>query len=172
MTRSGSRIFEYNSSTLLWGGNVADNSLYVANPATGMWQKLKTSGAAPSPRQHFPIILLNSYLYVFPGYFYDMTSILSDCSRIDLNLLQWETISCPGTTKVYYAFAALNSMLFLFGGVSDAVKSNELISVTLGKTTTVSVFSPYLQFPSPRFGHSLMRSRNYLWLFGGQNGNT
>jgi hypothetical protein len=165
-------MFEYNSSAVLWGGNTNDNNLYIASPTTGMWQILKTSGTTPTPRQHFPILLLNNYLYIFPGYLYNMTTILSDCYRIDLNLLQWESILCPGVSKVYYAYAALNSMLFLFGGVSDAIKSNELISLTPGKTTTLSVLSPYLQYPSPRFGHTLMRSRNYLWLFGGQNGNT
>ena len=139
---------------------------------SGSWQSKPLYGIPPAPRQLFPSTLLDDFFYIFPGFAPKMTFMVLDCFRVSLLSFIWQQISCPGINKVYHASTSVGPYLAMFYGVNATVSSNELILAKLGEITNVTVASPTILFPSPRFGHTLMRVRSYLWLFGGQNENT
>ena len=93
-----------------------------------------------------------------------------DCYRIDLNIFKWEEVKCYDITKIYYAYADFDLNVALFGGLDSEADSNELALASLSNTSiSLATITPNLKLPPPRFGHSLHSTRDYLWLFGGEN---
>jgi hypothetical protein len=167
ISRSGSKIWTYQGRIFMWGGSVDDDYLYEVRG--NRWEVVPTNGIRPAARQLFPAVVNASSFVIYPGHSPDMGEIVNDCFSLDLDTFQWDKIRCFEVNKVYYAYTTFGSYLALFGGINSMVEANELILTYMTTEILTVALSPNVQSPSPRFGHTLMRCRDYLWLFGGEH---
>jgi hypothetical protein len=165
--RSGSQIWAYEGRMFMWGGSADDDYLYEVKGSA--WEIIPTNGTRPAARQLFPAVVNETSFVIYPGHSPNMDQIVNDCFSLDLDTFQWDKISCIEVNKVYYAYTTFGSYLVLFGGLNTTAEANELILTYTTTEVMTMVLSPNVQSPSPRFGHTLMRCRDYLWLFGGED---
>lgn len=78
----------------------------------------------------------------------------------------------PAVRRGYHSAAASKdgSRLFLFGGLDSSEVACDALEVLDLSTWTLSRPETTGAAPSPRFGHSSVCYRGYLWVFGGGNG--
>lgn len=170
-SRSGAGIAYDNNALYLWGGFTGDTNLYRLNLSSYFWETLNTTGSGPTSRKLFPYFFIENYFYVFPGHKTDMSDISTGTYRINLTSLVWET-NVSRINNIVHSFTSIDSRLFLFGGLSSSGISNQLIVGYAGSSIEFETVSSYWLSPKPRLGHSLHKSRTYLWLFGGRSKGT
>ena len=150
----------------MWGGTINDTNLYLLNITENTWEVLETTGNPPSSRSSFPYFMENEYFYILPGLNFQQSDVAFGCFRISLITLVWESVECA-LDRFVLSFAKYGNSVILLGGVSETMQYNELVIGAIGSTMVFTVLSPNWIFPDPRLKHSLIRSRQYLWLFGG-----
>ena len=164
--RSGSGIARYKDLLYLWGGNTADNALYMLHFTTDKWGIVETRGNAPSPMYNFPNFIYQGYFYILPGFLVG-TIIDQACFRINLENHVWENVNCD-LDMIGFGFTLYDSEIILLGGLSFmSTLTNRMQFAEIGASMMFLEISPHWDYPKPRLKHSLQASREYLWLFGG-----
>ena len=164
--RYGAGLVYYNNYLYMWGGKASDPSLYRISFSNKKWSVVGTSGTSPSTRNSFPYFMQGEYLYVLPGINFDLTDIAFGCFRISLIGLVWESVGCS-LDRAVSAYAKYGNYIVLLGGISEVMMYNEMVIGEIGGNLSFDVISPNWVCPDPRMKHSLIKSRQYLWLFGG-----
>ena len=164
--RSGPGLVNWNGNVYLWGGSVDDTSLYMMNFTENSWKVIETIGSPPSPRQLYPYFLFEECFYVFPGASYVPTQIGNGCFRISLISLIWELLNCD-LARIVYAYGVVEDYILLLGGTMENGRTNELLIGEISENIVFSTVTSHWNYPLPRLGHSLHKSRELLWLFGG-----
>ena len=136
-----------------------------------LWEKLETTGEAPSPRSHHSTCVVDyKYLYVVGGK--DGKIKFSDIFKLDSFTLTWMRVDYWGSKlpPMYgHSVASVNNKIFIFGGVSVSkqfLNNIYVLDIVDNQLTQVNVGGVH---PSPRAGASLTLVGNELVLCGGHD---
>lgn len=164
--KAGSALFLFNESLAIWGGSSTSMDLALID-IYGTISYKSGSGEFPDYRQSFPFAVFSGFLYLFPGYSYPIGKFIMKCFIISLTTYEAFEVKC-GINTVYNSYIQVDHLLFLFGGENFDVFTNELAYVDLNDLNlTLKTITPHTLYPKPRSGHTMMRCRSSLWVFGG-----
>jgi hypothetical protein len=164
--RAGSAMVVYNESLFIWGGSTL-NLNFIKIDSFGNISEVKVTGDFPDYRQSFPYSFYEDYVMILPGYSYPIGMFIKKCFRVSMITLVSSEVNC-GVESIYSSFTQVQDTLYVFGGENFNSYSNELGKLDLSKTPPIfSLISPDTVYPKPRSGHTMMRTRSYLWVFGG-----
>ncbi|KNC85165.1 hypothetical protein SARC_02657 [Sphaeroforma arctica JP610] len=136
---------------------------------------LECRGLIPSPRSgHIAVCdLSGTFLYVFGGY-HDQRCY-NDLFAYHIPSRTWRKLKCTGTPpseRVSHQGVIDGEHLLIFGGSNVPFghsNRNDFYICDLKRLHWEQIASSG-DIPSPRYGHSLVRRQNKLYLFGGTSG--
>lgn len=164
--RSGAEIVYLNNTLYLFGGSVNDTEIYMLDLTGNTWKALKTTGDPPLARQTFPIFAWNDYIYVFPGFLFDLSGPADRCYTFDLFSYQWDTILCD-ISRIVWAYVGGEGYIALFGGATEIESTNGLIYAVFGENIEFLISAENWVYPPGRLKSCMLKSRSHLWVFGG-----
>lgn len=150
-----------------------DNSLYLLNTSSLVWQKANASGARPSGRYGHTISCLGSKICLFGGrlldyYFNDL--VCFDLNNLNTSDSRWELASVvndPPPARAGHVAFTFSDKLYIFGGTDGANFFNDLWCYH-PKQSAWSKVETFGVAPNPRAGHAASVVEGILYVFGGR----
>ncbi|OHT12918.1 hypothetical protein TRFO_17069 [Tritrichomonas foetus] len=107
----------------------------------------------------------NSCIYLIGGYAWK--KFPSNISVLNMKNKTVKTVYNPLVGRKYHAAAENKGIIYVFGGMnSDSQTLGDFISINTKSGDSMQKITS-LHLPTPRFGHSLISTSNYLIMFGG-----
>jgi len=119
----------YSNTMIVFGGKDTNskynNDIYVFNFDTNQWTCIETKGKKPPVRCWHSASVLNSYMIVFGGFYWDgHEHYYDDMFLLDLNTFEWKEIQPEGVDRPHarnrhsavIISSSPNPQLFVFGG--------------------------------------------------------
>ncbi|EPY52141.1 cell end marker Tea1 [Schizosaccharomyces cryophilus OY26] len=150
-----------------------DNSLYLLNTSSLLWQKASASGARPSGRYGHTLSTLGSKVWLFGGrlldyYFNDL--VCFDLNRLNTQESRWELASVvndPPPARAGHVALTYSDKLYIFGGTDGQTCFNDVWCFH-PKQSAWSKVETFGHSPPPRAGHAASIIDDVVYVFGGR----
>jgi len=154
----------------VFGGDGADNSIYVLDISTSVWQRLVTTGYLPQNRKKHSITLFGNDLFVFGGVDLINYQFLNDIHTLNLKSLEWVQQAVKGPVaepRGGHTSTVLASKVFVWGGGSQKYGFNELHYCDPDDKYMWFKKKGMGSVPAPRSSHSATLIGDKWLIFGG-----
>ncbi|OMJ74118.1 hypothetical protein SteCoe_27038 [Stentor coeruleus] len=158
----------------IWGGEgrgIYDTTLYIFSLDSYTF----TYFSQPSlqDRVFFGTFIHDSSLYILPGFSYNLRSIISSISKIQLNpITSSNPISIPFSSessnfpRAFYSSLKINDEIYIFGGKDD-IYYNSLLKTQISDSLNFITITQNLLIPEPRMFHTSDLISNDIIIFAG-----
>lgn len=157
----------FNNTIIVWGGEnqgLVDTDTFQYSITENTWKKIKTyNSELIKARSMHQIAVQDNLLYVFPGKPFSNTTYI-----LDLVTFNWTVIeNALFQNRKSYSICT-SSTILIYGGIYQNLVYNDILSLNLSNSFSVTPLSLVSQFPVPRIDSSLNTLYESLILFGGE----
>lgn len=122
----------------------------------------------PQARQHVSGAVVGSTFYVIGGREFGITSFHNTTFALDLNNpTEWREMAQMPTARGSLACAALDAVIYCFGGEGDASSEYGIFSQVEAYDTVKDVWSTLPPMKVPRHGTGALAMDGHIWIPGG-----
>lgn len=147
------------------------NDMYEFNFSTNKWKKIVCKGQLPSVRSCPAWAKDSHYVYIHGGY--DGVERKSDFMRVDLGTYTWHEMPSRGTPpspRYFHSCCLYEDQMYVYGGYSGNVRLADMYVYNFETTHWSQVDCNHGDCPSGRSSLVLQVYDNYMFIFGGYNG--
>lgn len=175
--RGASAIGVYNDTIYLAGGQLyleivppyqqpGLDLVSSYNIASNTWDTSLPS--LPQARQHVSGAVVGSTFYVIGGREFDIKSYHNTTFALDLkNPIEWKEMAEMPTARGSLACAALDTVIYCFGGEGDASNENQIFEQVEAYDTVEDTWFSLMPMDLPRHGTGAVALNGRIWLPGG-----
>jgi N-acetylneuraminic acid mutarotase len=151
------------------------DTLYEYDTQTDEWKLIDVKEKPPGRFGHSAVVYKDSIMIVFGGSTY--TNFLGDLYEFHISMKQWKSVFSKNTPspRAYHSAVQFGNYMYVFGGIEGCSRDcvNEMYRYDcVSKAWT---FIEQLNMPTDYSyigvgGHTAMIFKNYMYIFGGYNG--
>ncbi|XP_072939267.1 kelch domain-containing protein 3 [Epargyreus clarus] len=184
--RYGHSAVSYGDKVYMWGGRnnaVACDTLSCFDSEKLEWSNPKVTGSIPHAKDGHSACIVKNKMYIFGGFEYLTDQYSQEVHCLDLETMVWSYVRPKGNApshRDFHTAVAVDDRMYIFGGRGDLnspYNSHEEVycpQVHFLDTITNTWIScnPSGEWPEGRRSHSAWVHEDYMYIFGGFNGNT
>jgi len=180
----GQTVTLYNGHLYFFGGSTGKkytNDLVKYDVTTMKWEKIKTTGQAPSPRYKHQAIVIGDELFIIGGGNYRPTCDRLDTFVLSMKSLVWRMVptssgSRPESRVAHTCqYEPRSNKIYMWGGFNRTLtRLNDFAAFDLESRTwsAIDISRAKDEVPSPRAFHASCIYGGGLYIFGGADGDT
>lgn len=182
----GHTTVAYGDKVYMWGGRnnaVACDTLSCFDLTTLEWSTPTVSGMVPYAKDGHTACVIGNKMYVFGGFEYLTDQYSQEVHCLNLDTMQWTFINATGTPpshRDFHTAVAVGTRMYIYGGRGDLNSpynsQEEVYCPQIYYLDTVAekwvALTPRGTWPEGRRSHSAWLYQDYMYIFGGFNGNT
>uniref|UniRef100_A0A2A4K149 Kelch domain-containing protein 3 n=1 Tax=Heliothis virescens TaxID=7102 RepID=A0A2A4K149_HELVI len=184
--RYGHTTVAYGDKVFMWGGRnnaVACDTLSCFDTKTLEWSTPTVSGMVPYAKDGHSACVIGNKMYIFGGFEYLTDQYSREVHCLNLDTLQWSYIDARGTApshRDFHTAVAVDHKMYIFGGRGDLNSpynsQEEIYCPQVFYLDTIEekwvAVNPGGTWPEGRRSHSSWIYKDYMYIFGGFNGNS
>lgn len=184
--RYGHTTVAYGDKVYMWGGRnnaVACDTLSCFDTKTLEWHNPGVSGMVPYAKDGHSACVIQNKMYIFGGFEYLTDQYSQEVHCLNLDTMQWTFIDATGTPpshRDFHTAVAYGTRMYIYGGRGDLNSpynsTEEVYCPQIYYLDTVTerwvALTPNGTWPEGRRSHSAWLYNDFMYIFGGFNGNT
>ncbi|GLV40018.1 uncharacterized protein CBL_10914 [Carabus blaptoides fortunei] len=182
----------YEKKIYIWGGRndeMACNTLFVFDTTTNCWDAPEVGGYKPPARDGHSACVMDNRMYIFGGFEEETETFSQEVHEFSFQSMRWlwyYTIGIPPSLRDFHSAAVidyvpwLGGTMFIFGGRGDRGYSpnNRHEEIYSQHIQCLNIYThlwstpfTYGDIPIGRRSHSAFVHKQFMYIFGGYNGN-